>query len=128
MSDMKFLIDSAHAKGMGVIMDWVANHTAWYHLWTKIPGFYTVNSSGSIVHPPSTMWTDHADLNVDNRIMRDSTIASMKWWIKEYDIDGFRCDYADGLPSDFWRDAISKHTSNCRLYFHILIGKMLCRM
>ena len=108
MSDMKSLVDSAHAKGMGVIMDWVANHTSWDHPWTKIPGFYTVNQSGSIVHPPGTTWTDVADLNFDNRIMRDSMIASMKWWVKECDIDGFRCDYADGVPSDFWRDAIIK--------------------
>ncbi len=107
ISDMKSLVDSAHAKGMGIIMDWVANHTAWDHPWTKLPGFYTVNQSGSIVHPPGTNWTDVADLNFDNRIMRDSMIASMKWWIKECDIDGFRCDYADGVPTDFWRDAIN---------------------
>jgi len=108
LSDCKRLVDSAHAKGIGVIMDWVANHTAWDHPWTKLPGFYTVNQSGAIVHPPGTTWTDVADLNFDNRIMRDSMIAAMKWWIKECDIDGFRCDYADGVPADFWRDAIIK--------------------
>ena len=106
VSDMKTLVDSAHARGMGVIMDWVANHTSWDHPWTKISGFHTVNQSGAIVHPPGTNWTDVADLNFDNRIMRDSMIACMKWWIKACDIDGFRCDYADGVPADFWRDAI----------------------
>jgi glycosidase len=106
INDMKSLVDSAHAKGMGVIMDWVANHTAWDHPWTKIPGFYTVNQSGAIVHPPGTNWTDVADLNFDNPKMRDSMISAMKWWINECDIDGFRCDYADGVPVDFWRNAI----------------------
>jgi len=116
LADFKRLVDSAHAKGMGIIMDWVANHTAWDHPWTKIPGFHTVNSSGAIVHPPGTNWTDVADLNFGNQVMRDSMIAAMKWWITECQIDGFRCDYADGVPADFWSEAIRQldsvsHTS-----------------
>jgi len=106
LHDMKRLVDSAHAKGMGIMLDWVANHTAWDHPWTKIPGFHTVNSAGAIVHPPGTNWTDVADLNFGNTSMRDSMIASMKWWVKECNIDGFRCDYADGVPADFWTEAL----------------------
>lgn len=106
LTDFKRLVDTAHAKGMGIIMDWVANHTSWDHPWTSIPGFHTRNSSGAIVHPPGTNWTDVADLNFGNRMMRDSMIAAMKWWITECKIDGFRCDYADGVPADFWSEAI----------------------
>ena len=114
INDFKRLVDSAHAKGMGIILDWVANHTSWDHPWTKIPGFHTVNSSGAIIHPPGTNWTDVADLNFGNPNMRDSMIAAMKWWIKECDIDGFRCDYADGVPADFWSQAIRHLDSTSR--------------
>ena len=114
INDFKRLVDSAHAKGMGIILDWVANHTSWDHPWTKIPGFHTVNSSGVIIHPPGTNWTDVADLNFGNPNMRDSMIAAMKWWIKECDIDGFRCDYADGVPADFWSQAIRHLDSTSR--------------
>ncbi|MFZ9761031.1 MAG: alpha-amylase family glycosyl hydrolase [Candidatus Kapaibacteriota bacterium] len=114
INDFKRLVDSAHAKGMGIILDWVANHTSWDHPWTKIPGFHTVNSSGAIIHPPGTNWTDVADLNFGNPNLRDSMIAAMKWWIKECDIDGFRCDYADGVPADFWSQAIRHLDSTSR--------------
>lgn len=114
INDFKRLVDSAHAKGMGIILDWVANHTSWDHPWTKISGFHTVNSSGAIIHPPGTNWTDVADLNFGNPNMRDSMIAAMKWWIKECDIDGFRCDYADGVPADFWVQAIRHLDSSSR--------------
>jgi glycosidase len=114
INDFKRLVDSAHAKGMGIILDWVANHTSWDHPWTKIPGFHTVNSSGAIIHPPGTNWTDVADLNFGNPNMRDSMITAMRWWIKECNIDGFRCDYADGVPADFWSQAIRHLDSTSR--------------
>ena len=49
-------------------------------------------------------WPDVADLNYDNKEMRQAMIDAMKYWVEKYDIDGFRCDYANGSPVDFWDD------------------------
>lgn len=106
LDDLRMLTVEAHARGMAVILDWVANHTAWDHEWINNPGWYTTNSNGDIVHPPGTNWLDVADLNFSSFPMRAAMLDAMKYWVLEANIDGFRCDYADGVPFDFWRTAI----------------------
>jgi glycosidase len=105
-ADLRKLTDEAHARGMAVIMDWVANHTAWDHEWMANMSWYTRNQQGDIIHPAGTNWEDVADLNFDNTNMREAMIDAMKYWIIESNIDGFRCDYADGVPFDFWKQVI----------------------
>lgn len=106
LQDLRKLTDEAHARDMAVILDMVANHTAWDNPWISNKSWYTQDASGNIVHPPGTNWLDVADLNFDNDDMRQSMIGVMKYWILEANIDGYRCDYADGIPFDFWRQAI----------------------
>ena len=106
LSDLKTLVNEAHGRGMAVIMDWVANHTAWDHHWISNMSWYTRNQQGEIIHPEGTNWEDVADLNFDNTTMRAAMIEAMKYWILEANIDGYRCDYADGVPFDFWQQAI----------------------
>lgn len=107
LQDLQELTDGAHARGMAVIMDWVANHTAWDHPWiTEHPDWYTQDANGNIIHPPGTNWLDVADLNFDHQDMRDEMIASMRYWLMNANVDGFRCDYADGVPFSFWQTAI----------------------
>lgn len=106
LSDLKTLVNEAHSRGLAVIMDWVANHTAWDHNWMANMSWYTRNQQGEIVHPPNTNWEDVADLNFDNTDMREAMIEAMKYWILQANIDGYRCDYADGVPFDFWKQAI----------------------
>ncbi len=106
MDNFKLLVDKAHEKGMAVILDWVANHTAWDNPWIYAhPEWYTQNGSGQIVSPAGTTWNDVADLNFSNAEMRLAMIAAMKFWVEETDIDGFRCDAADYVPYDFWLQA-----------------------
>lgn len=105
LDDLRRLTDAAHARGMAVILDWVANHTAWDHPWMANDGWYTRNSQGQVVHPPGTNWLDVADLNYENQAMRDAMLDAMLYWIYQANIDGFRCDYADGVPYDFWETA-----------------------
>ena len=95
---------------MGIILDWVANHTAWDHPWVKEhPDWYTHDEKAdTIIFPPNTDWYDVADLNYDNADMREAMIDAMMFWIVEVGIDGFRCDVADGVPADFWKDAIDR--------------------
>lgn len=108
MADFKALVDAAHAKGMRVILDWIANHTSWDNAWiTAHPDWYTHDSNGNIISPEGMGWDDVADLNYDNHDMRAAMIDAMKYWVTEGSIDGFRCDHADGVPHDFWADAIT---------------------
>ena len=95
---------------MGIILDWVANHTAWDHPWMKEhPDWYTRDEkTDTIICPQPWNWEDVADLNYDNKDMREAMIDAMKFWIVEVGIDGFRCDVADGVPADFWKDAIEQ--------------------
>lgn len=110
VDDMRDLAKECHKKGMGLILDWVANHTAWDNPWVKKhPEWYT-QVDGKIISPqgPGWDWDDVADLNYDNYYMRKAMIAAMKFWITEVGIDGFRCDVADGVPTDFWTDCITE--------------------
>ena len=110
IADLKALADSCHRRGMGIILDWVANHTAWDHPWVKQhPDWYTHDAeTDTIVCPQPWNWEDVADLNYDKREMREAMIDAMLFWIKDVGIDGFRCDVADGVPADFWQEAISR--------------------
>ncbi|MGM9748332.1 MAG: alpha-amylase family glycosyl hydrolase, partial [Candidatus Cryptobacteroides sp.] len=107
MDEFKSLVTKAHNSGMKVILDWVANHTAWDCSWIEEhPDWYTTDASGNIIPPAGTGWNDVADLNYGNAQMRSEMAEAMKWWISETGIDGFRCDAADYVPNDFWKEAI----------------------
>ena len=106
LADVRKLTDEAHSRDMAVIMDWVANHTAWDHAWIANKSWYTQNAAGEIIHPAGTNWMDVADLNFNNTDMRKAMIDAMKYWALEANVDGYRCDYADGVPFDFWKQAI----------------------
>ena len=110
LDEFKHLAEVCHQHGMGIILDWVANHTAWDHPWVKEhPDWYTHDEKAdTIIYPPHTDWYDVADLNYDNADMRAAMIDAMKFWIVDMGIDGFRCDVADGVPADFWKDAIDQ--------------------
>ena len=110
IDDFKNLVKVCHDHGMGIILDWVANHTAWDHPWMKEhPEWYTRDEKAdTIICPQPWNWEDVADLNYDNKDMREAMIDAMKFWIVEVGIDGFRCDVADGVPADFWKDAIDQ--------------------
>jgi glycosidase len=107
LNSLRALTDAAHARGMAVIIDWVANHTAWDHPWMSNTSWYTQDANGNVIMPPGTNWADVADLNFDNTDMRTAMIDAMKYWVLEANVDGYRCDYADGVPADFWTEAIA---------------------
>ncbi|MEI8117514.1 MAG: alpha-amylase family glycosyl hydrolase [Flavobacteriia bacterium] len=107
LEDLRTLTTQAHQLGMSVILDWVANHTSWDNAWiTNHPDWYSQNAAGNIIIPPGTNWNDVADLNFNNADMKLAMIDAMKYWVLEANVDGFRCDYADGVPFEFWQQAI----------------------
>ena len=103
-ADFKSLMNKAHALGFKVILDWVANHSGWDNPWTANKSWYHTDASGNIVSPNND-WTDVAWLNYKNQDMRKAMIDAMSYWVKTFDIDGFRADVAGGVPTDFWKTA-----------------------
>nr|WP_321452720.1 alpha-amylase family glycosyl hydrolase [uncultured Carboxylicivirga sp.] len=107
LDELRELVKQAHNKEIAVILDWVANHTSWDSEWVKNhKDWYTQDDEGNIIPPVGTNWSDVADLNYNNHEMRTEMISSMKYWVREANVDGFRCDAADWIPAGFWRDAI----------------------
>ncbi len=107
LADWKALVKNAHRMGFKIITDWVANHSAVDNPWMKThPDFYLKDEKGNAVSPFD--WTDVRKFNYDSRELRDSMTAAMKFWIKETGIDGFRCDVAEEVPADYWKDCISQ--------------------
>ncbi|MBR7952191.1 hypothetical protein KBK19_19685 [Microvirga sp. STR05] len=109
LTDLRTLVDAAHARGMAVMLDWVANHTSWDNAWiTQHPEWYQKNASGAItpVSNNGTTYNDVAQLNFTNATLRVEMISAMKSWVYSANVDGFRCDYADFQPNYFWQQAV----------------------
>lgn len=100
--DLKRLIAESHRRGMKVIIDIVANHTSWDSVLMKHPEFYKRDAQGNITYPHD--WYDIAALNYQNQALRRYMTDMLKYWIREFDLDGFRCDVAGEVPTDFWEN------------------------
>ncbi len=107
MDDWKALVNKAHELGMKVIIDWVANHTGADNRWIKSnPEFFVKGPDGKLKF--AFDWSDTRDLNYWNPVLKDSMIQSMKFWVTDTKIDGFRCDVAMEVPRSFWQPAIAE--------------------
>lgn len=105
MKDFKSLVDRTHKLGMKIIIDWVANHTSWDNVLTKThPEFYRKDSTGNFMAPVKD-WTDVIQLDFDNKDLWKYMIGALKFWVKEGNVDGFRCDVAGMVPTPFWDEA-----------------------
>lgn len=104
-AEFTHLINSAHRLGMKVIIDWVANHSSWDNTLVKLhPEWYSKSRSGQF-HPTAWYdWDDIIEFDFDNPDFRLYMMETMGWWLKEYNLDGFRCDVAGFVPIDFWEE------------------------
>ena len=111
LAKLRQFVDEAHAKGMAVILDWVANQTAWDHPWiTQHPDWYHKDGSGNIVSPeagPGFFFTDVAWLDLNVAAARAAMVDAMRYWVFAANVDGFRFDWADKAPQSFWTSTIS---------------------
>ena len=105
LADLRSLVDAAHSRNMAVMFDWVADHTSWDNAWISNKNWYKQDANGNIISPPG--YNDVAALDFNNQAMRAAMIDAMKYWIFTANIDGYRCDFADNVPFDFWKQAIT---------------------
>lgn len=106
-ADFKRLVDAAHAQGFRVILDWVGNHTAWDNpLAREHPDYYVRDAAGHFQPPTGFDWTDVIQLDFSNPGVLEMEYDAMAYWIRDFGVDGFRCDFATGVPTAFW-DALA---------------------
>ena len=122
INDFRDLVKTAHDNGIYVILDWVPNHTGWDHVWIKDhPEYYVKNDKGEITDPlnpdgTSKGWGDVAQLDYTNMDMQNEMINDMMYWVKEENVDGFRCDHIEPTPVDFWKRAIAELRSERAMF------------
>jgi alpha-amylase len=111
-ADFRALVQAVHARGMKLILDWVPDHTSPDHAWVRQhPGYYVKDEHGKPSVPRDaegklTDWTDVVQLDYGNPAVRREMIATMRWWLEQFGLDGFRVDVAGFIPYDFWAEAI----------------------
>ncbi len=105
MADFDSFVAKAHALGIKVLIDWVANHTSRDAVWlrTKPADWYEREADGAAKVPWD--WTDTAKLDYSNRAVWRGQIEAMRFWVERHDVDGFRCDMAMLMPIEFWQEA-----------------------
>jgi len=108
-ADFRRLVDAAHVQGFRIILDWVGNHTAWDNpLVEQHPDYYVRNAEGHFVPPIGFDWTDVIQLDFSNHAVCDYEAAAMTHWIRQFGVDGFRCDFASGVPTVFWNEVSAR--------------------
>jgi 1,4-alpha-glucan branching enzyme len=106
LEDLKQFVRAAHSQGMYVILDWVANHTAWDNpLMKEHPEWYARDWKGDFHPTPWEVWDDVIDLDYSQAGLRQYMTEALKYWVAEVDVDGYRCDVAGFVPTDFWDNA-----------------------
>lgn len=116
LDDFKHLVRTAQQQGFKVIIDWVANHTAWDHVWTTShPEFYLRDEAGNFKSPYD--WADVIQIDHQHSGQQDAMLDAMKFWLDECGIDGYRCDMAHLVPLSFWRRARTELESSKKLFW-----------
>lgn len=105
-ADLRAFVDEAHRLGMKVILDWVANHSAWDNpLTTSHPEWYVRTPEGAMMPPLGTDWSDVVAFDYSQPGLREYMTGSLAYWVREFGIDGYRADVAGFVPTDFWESA-----------------------
>lgn len=105
-ADFRAFVNEAHRLGLKVILDWVANHSAYDNpLTLSHPEWYTRTPEGALMSPQGTDWSDVADFDYSQPALRQYMTESLAYWVREFGIDGYRCDVAGYVPTDFWETA-----------------------
>lgn len=90
--EFKQLVKTFHENGLRVVMDVVYNHTALSensYFNQLVPGYYYRHTRDGKFSDASACGNETAS---ERPMMRKFIIESMKYWVKEYHVDGFRVD------------------------------------
>jgi len=90
--ELKKLVSKCHEYGLRIIMDVVYNHVFELkesHFEKIVPGYYFRQDESGL---PSNGTGVGNDFATERKMARSYIIHSLKFWLKEYDIDGFRFD------------------------------------
>jgi glycosidase len=99
--DFKHLVDTIHELGMYVMMDWVPDHSSFDNPLTREhPEWYKKDKNGNIAQ--AFGWRDVAGFDYSNRALWRYMADTYTYWIREFAVDGFRCDVAWGVPIEHW--------------------------
>ncbi|MCB9159662.1 MAG: alpha-amylase [Caldilineaceae bacterium] len=110
-ADVRALVDAAHARGLRVILDFVANHVG--------TGFAPFAAAAADPADPHRAWFSFGpeykhgyrsffdvaampQLDTDHPDARRYLLDAAQFWLREYDVDGYRLDYAAGPSHLFW--------------------------
>lgn len=99
--DLRRFVQQAHQLGLRVLVDVVYLHCGPNSVLMKEPEFVQRDASGKVRLGP---W-NFPLLNFQSQKLREYLWANMEYYLREFDVDGFRCDVADGIPLDFWEEA-----------------------
>ncbi|MBL7813428.1 MAG: alpha-glucosidase C-terminal domain-containing protein [Saprospiraceae bacterium] len=109
--DFRNIVKKIHDLGMKVILDFVPNHTGWDSRWMlRHPEWFKKDKAGNIISPikkengESWGWDDVAQLDYSNMRMRENVIQAHEFWMREFNVDGFREDVAGEVPTFFWKE------------------------
>jgi len=104
--DLRALVAEARRLGIRVLLDIVPNHTSDQHPWFRDPSradWYDRDADGRPTHYFD--WTNLPNLNFENPQVRRTMSDAFAYWIREFDVDGYRVDACWGVrdrrPS-FW--------------------------
>lgn len=99
--DLRAFVATAHRLNMKVLMDLVYFHCGPTSVLVDRPGFIQVDAAGK---PAMGQW-NFPRLNFESRALRAYLWDNMAHWVRDFGVDGFRCDVSDSVPLDFWEEA-----------------------
>jgi glycosidase len=101
-ADFRTLVQTAHAMSMKVVIDMVPNHVAPDYVALQDQPHLIARDAQGRPRRKVADWSDIVDLDYGNARTREHMAQVMKFWIDEFDVDGYRCDVAGFVPLDFW--------------------------
>jgi glycosidase len=105
------LVDEAHSKGIRIILDLVCNHISYKH-----PYFVDAMEYEDSLYRDWFFFDDDSDIgyrtffgvrtmpqvNLDHPGARQWMLDIARYWLEEFNVDGYRLDHANGPGPGFW--------------------------
>jgi glycosidase len=106
--DLRRLVETVHANGMRIILDAVLNHAAPDNpLTEEHPDWFEQDAEGNPISD-NAEWTDTVAFDWESRKVWKYFDEVMTHWVREFDIDGYRCDVASYVPTAYWEHLLLK--------------------